>query len=60
VPPGTAFHTPEFARAMAEPMAMAALVDSAKAIAMTAIDLFCDPGLCAAVADEHARATRAA
>ena len=52
VPPGTAFHTPAFAAHCAEPLAMRAMLDAAKALAMTALDVLCSPGL----RDEMARA----
>ena len=45
VPSGTAFHTPEFAAACAELEAMHAMMDAAKAMAMTAIDVMWDPEL---------------
>jgi amidohydrolase len=45
VPRGTAFHTPGFAEACAGPEAMRAMMDAAKAMAMTAIDVMWDPGL---------------
>jgi amidohydrolase len=60
VPPGTAFHTPEFATACAEPAAMAALIDSAKAMAMTTIDVLCDAELRRGIAADHARRMQAA
>jgi amidohydrolase len=45
VPRGTAFHTPDFAQYSASDAAMTAMLDSAKAMAMTAIDILCDADL---------------
>jgi len=45
VPRGTAFHTPEFAQHSASDAAMLAMLDAAKAMAMTAIDILCDANL---------------
>jgi len=45
VPRGTVFHTPEFAQHCASDAAMAAMLDAAKVMAMTAIDIICDPDL---------------
>lgn len=42
VPPGTAFHTVEFATEAISPAALDAMLDAAKAMAMTAIDVICD------------------
>jgi hypothetical protein len=38
-------HDPEFAKYACSPSGDAAIVDGAKAIAMTALDFFCDDGL---------------
>lgn len=45
VPDGTAFHTEAFAEHCATPPAMTAMLNAAKAMAMTAIDVLCDPEL---------------
>ncbi|SEP16747.1 amidohydrolase [Salinihabitans flavidus] len=45
VPRGTAFHTPDFALHSASDAAMSAMLDAAKAMAMTAIDILCDTDL---------------
>lgn len=55
VPPGTAFHTPGFADACAEPEAMRAMMDAAKAMAMTAIDVMWNGDLRAGMAEAFGR-----
>lgn len=54
VPPGTAFHTPEFASSVGSDLGMEAMIDSAKAMAMTAVDFLCSRSLREAVAAEFA------
>ncbi|MEI7617824.1 MAG: M20 family metallopeptidase [Actinomycetota bacterium] len=44
-PDGVAIHTVDFARWAISPLAKRALIDAAKAMAMTVIDLWCDPDL---------------
>jgi hypothetical protein len=44
-PPRVALHTQEFARYAVSPDGERGLVDGAKALAMTAIDVLCTPGL---------------
>ena len=53
--PGTGGHTPEFAVAAASPWGHQALIRSAKALAMTAVDLFTQPELLAEAKSEFAR-----
>ena len=61
VPPGTAFHTPEFARESISEMALDAMLDAAKAMAMTAVDVICDNHARKAMeAAFHTEKTRAA
>jgi metal-dependent amidase/aminoacylase/carboxypeptidase family protein len=50
-PWGVAPHTPEFARAAVSPAASRAVLDGAKALAMTTADLWLDPGLGTRVRD---------
>lgn len=57
VPAGTAFHTPAFAEHCAKAPAMQAMLDAAKAMAMTAIDVLCNAELRAGMAQEFTRAT---
>jgi hypothetical protein len=47
-PPGVAIHTPDFAEHAVGPMADRAVVDGAKAMAMTAVDLWVGGVLAAA------------
>ncbi|MBP7961513.1 MAG: amidohydrolase [Caldilineaceae bacterium] len=54
-PPGIGGHTPEFAAAAASPWGHQALIRSAKALAMTAVDLFIQPELLAEAKSEFAR-----
>ena len=54
-PPGIGGHTPEFAAAAASPWGHQALIRSAKALAMTAVDLFTQPELLAEAKSEFAR-----
>jgi amidohydrolase len=54
MPRGTEFHTLDFARGSASDAGMDALIDSAKSMAMTAIDFMCDGNLRAAVVGEFA------
>jgi amidohydrolase len=51
-PRGTPFHSPEFAYHSATPEGMRAMLDGAKAMAMTTLDFLCDADLRAAVTDE--------
>lgn len=51
-PPGTAIHTEAFAACAASPEADRAVVDGAKALAMTAVDLWMVPGLLERVREE--------
>lgn len=54
--PGTATsHSREFAKATISEMGHKGLLDGAKALAMTAIDVFTDPVLLAAIKDEFAK-----
>ena len=53
-PPGTPIHTPEFAAWAGREEADRAVVDGAKAMAMTIVDLWCDAALRRRVADEFA------
>jgi metal-dependent amidase/aminoacylase/carboxypeptidase family protein len=46
---GVTPHTPEFARAAVSPAASRAVLDGAKALAMTTVDLWLDPALAARV-----------
>ncbi len=52
-PEEVAGHSPEFRAAAASPEGHAGLLDAAKALAMTAIDLFCKPELVDAAWEEH-------
>jgi len=52
--PGTAFHTEAFARQCAEPAALRAMLDGAKAMAMTALDVLCDAELQASIKRDFA------
>jgi amidohydrolase len=51
-PPGAMIHTPRFAKAAATPEALNAMLDAAKAMALTAVDLLSDPGILAGVKKE--------
>jgi len=51
-PGGVSIHTPEFARVAATEDALRRMLDAAKAMAMTAIDLFSSPGIMKKVRDE--------
>ena len=53
-PPGTPIHTPEFAAWAGGEEADRAVVDGAKAMAMTIVDLWCDAALRGRVADAFA------
>ena len=55
-PMGTAIHTVEFARQSITPMADKAVIDGAKAMAMTAIDFWTSPDQQRAIAKEFAEA----
>ena len=55
-PVGTAIHTVEFARQSITPMADKAVIDGAKAMAMTAIDFWTSPDQQQAIAKEFAEA----
>ncbi len=55
-PRGVAIHTEEFAEHAASPSGDAAVLDGAKALAMTVVDLWCRPGLAAAARAELAAA----
>jgi amidohydrolase len=55
-PVGTAIHTVEFARQSITPMADKAVIDGAKAMAMTAIDFWTSPDQQRAIAKEFAEA----
>jgi len=55
-PTGTAIHTVEFARQSITPMADKAVIDGAKAMAMTAIDFWTSPDQQRAIAKEFAEA----
>jgi metal-dependent amidase/aminoacylase/carboxypeptidase family protein len=57
-PDGTAGHTVVFREAAVSPAGHAALINAAKGMAMTAIDLLCNPQLMQEVKDEFA-STRA-
>ena len=52
-PEEVAGHSPEFRAASASPEGHAGLLDAAKALAMTAIDLFSNPDLVHAAREEH-------
>ncbi len=52
-PDGTPIHTVDFARAAISSDADRAVIDGAKMMAMTAIDLWCAPGSMAAATAEH-------
>jgi amidohydrolase len=55
VPPGTAFHTKEFAHWAGTEMGMRATLDGAKALAMTAVDFLARPELQASVREAFDR-----
>ena len=55
-PRGTAWHSTESARASAAPQAYEATLKAAKAFALTAVDLFSDPGLVRNIKEEFQRA----
>jgi metal-dependent amidase/aminoacylase/carboxypeptidase family protein len=57
-PDGTAGHTVEFRDASISPAGHAGLINAAKGMAMTAIDLLADAGLLAAAKVEFAAATQ--
>jgi metal-dependent amidase/aminoacylase/carboxypeptidase family protein len=57
VPNGTAGHTVEFRDASVSPAGQAGMLIAAKAMAMTALDLLCDPGALKQAKREFARAT---
>jgi metal-dependent amidase/aminoacylase/carboxypeptidase family protein len=52
-PDEVAGHSPEFRAASASPEGHAGLLDAAKALAMTAVDLFSDPALVDAAWEQH-------
>ena len=54
-PPGVPIHTPEFARHAASDLGDRAVVDGAKALAWTVVDLWLEPGLLDAATAEHTR-----
>lgn len=54
-PAGTVIHTADFARHAAGSLADAAVIDGAKAMALTAIDFWTDEGIRRAVREEFAR-----
>ncbi len=56
-PDSCAIHTPEFAGHAASPLGDLAVLDGAKAMAMTMVDLWCEPDLLAAAQSAHS-ATR--
>jgi metal-dependent amidase/aminoacylase/carboxypeptidase family protein len=60
VPPGTPFHTPAFAEHAGSPEGMRAMLDGAKAMAMTAVDFLCDAALRREAARDFRHATGAA
>ena len=53
-PPGVGIHTPEFARYAGGDEGDRAVIDGAKALAMTIVDLWADATLLAAARDEFA------
>jgi len=53
VPENVAGHSPEFRAAAASPEGHAAMLDAAKALAMTAVDLLCQPDLVEKAWAEH-------
>jgi amidohydrolase len=55
-PRGTAWHSTESARASSAPQAYEATLKAAKAFALTAVDLFSDPGLVRNIKEEFQRA----
>lgn len=55
VPPGVAFHSASFAQHVASPMGMQAMIDGAKAMAMTALDYLFDGELRQRIAAEFGR-----
>ena len=57
-PPGLMIHTPRFAKAAATPDALDAMLDAAKAMAMTAVDLLADPANLKNVRGEFRRTTK--
>jgi amidohydrolase len=59
VRPGVAFHSVNFARDAASELGVQAMIDGAKAMAMTAIDYFTDQKLRAEVRQAFAKSTRA-
>lgn len=59
VDPGIGAHTPEFALAAASERGNQALLRAAKALAMTAVDLFTQPSLLAEAKAEHLRSVDA-
>jgi len=54
-PPDSAIHTPEFAEHARGPDADRAVLDGAKAMAMTMVDIWARPGLLTLVTDEFTR-----
>jgi hypothetical protein len=59
-PDGVPIHSPEFAQYAASEVADLAVLDGAKAMAMTVVDLWADAGLLDAARDEFAIATAGA
>jgi hypothetical protein len=57
-PKGVSIHTPEFARHAAGPSGDAAVLDGAKAMAMTVADLWLRPDAIEAATSEFEAATR--
>jgi metal-dependent amidase/aminoacylase/carboxypeptidase family protein len=55
-PDGVMIHTPQFARASATEGALRCLLDAAKAMAMTAVDLLSSPATLAKVKEEFLKA----
>jgi amidohydrolase len=57
-PAGVSIHTPEFAGHARSPAGDQAVIDGAKAMAMTLVDLWTDPTILAAAAADHETALR--
>jgi hypothetical protein len=54
-PPDVAIHTPQFREIAASEEGLEGMLDAAKAMAMTAVDMLADPGTLARVKDEFQR-----
>jgi metal-dependent amidase/aminoacylase/carboxypeptidase family protein len=54
-PPNVSIHSPEFARYACSPEGDLAVTDGAKALAMTVVDLWCDPAALARARSEFAQ-----